>query len=240
MAFFNVFPLGSLPVTDELRATCRAVSSACDDAAFLSLMHSLAESAVVCAGAGVGASKNTQGEAQTHAAALAALSQLGSSSARAAAADALTALLVDFVKCNTAVDALPPALEEFGFSPTKSAVFANVYSANFRALRLAAENSGELPSAACEISARRGEKARSRYSAERRTPAKGALALRAPIAKCREHKLLRSEWRSIALIGETRRRTIKPVAGNSTRSGRRSFGKSGVSARATALGAFGA
>jgi hypothetical protein len=129
MAFFNAFPLGTLPVTDELRATCRAVSSACDDASFTSLITSLAAAAVDGSGA-------ASGEAHT------ALARLGSAAARRATAEALTALLLDFSKCGTPVDALGPALEERGLSVDKAAAFIGVYKARLEQLRASAQCGG--------------------------------------------------------------------------------------------------
>lgn len=139
MAFFNVFPLGSLPVTDELRASCRAVSSACDDSSFTSLIRSLAVLATrdsVVVGTRAAAAEE---EGSKHVA----LSRLMPVSARAAAADALMALLIDFARCGTAIDALPPALEERGLSPGKATAFATVFSEKISDLRAAAESSGE-------------------------------------------------------------------------------------------------
>ena len=129
MAFFNPFPLGTLPA-DALRAPLRALSPL-DDASFRALLGAV----IAAAGAGSGA-------ASAALCALPAAARLGADAPRAVAA--LQALLLDFAKCNTAADALPSALEERGLAAGKAAVFADAYRAALPALRAALSAAGAL------------------------------------------------------------------------------------------------
>ena len=139
MAAYNPFPLGTLSDSDDLRASCRALSASVDDASFRGLMQQAVASALSVAPAPA---------LSTHVA----LKRLPDDASRVRAAQALLAQLVDFAKCATAADAVAPLLEERGLSPAKAAVFAEVYGPALVMLRGALGAVGVRPPRLVDVS----------------------------------------------------------------------------------------
>jgi hypothetical protein len=134
MSALNVFPIGTLTITDSMRATLRALSaSSVPDAPFAALVGALCKTAAEGSGAGASARSGSSTIAGRNGSLVAfaahpALARLATPATAQGAAELLAALLTDYARAGAPPSAVRAALEDGGLSASKAAAFVDAFA----------------------------------------------------------------------------------------------------------------